>query len=123
MDDLSLQVAEIDNVEIDEPERAHTCRRQVQSGRRSQAAGADTQHARALEPLLPLLADFRQQQMAAVALPFAGREFAWIHPGSIIPALRFCHLSPKLRLGVHLVDPARGSRRGRGGRGRVVDCG
>ncbi len=49
MQDLALQVAAIDQVEIDETECADPGRSQVQRGGRSQAAGADQQHACALE--------------------------------------------------------------------------
>src|SRR4029077_5440902 len=51
MDDLALQVSEIDDVKVDDAERAHTRCRKIERQRRSQATGADTQHARSFQLL------------------------------------------------------------------------
>ena len=68
VDDLPLEVAEVDGVEVDEAERADAGRGEIERRRRSEPAGADAQHARRLQPPLPFLADFGQQQVTAVAL-------------------------------------------------------
>ena len=74
MDDLPLQVAEVDDVEVDETERAHACRGEIERGRRAEPAGADAQYAGRLQPPLSFFADFGQQQMTAVALPLGLRK-------------------------------------------------
>ena len=71
VDDLPLQVAEVDDVEVDEAERADAGRGEIERRRRAEPARADAQHARRLQPPLPFLADFGQQQVTAVALPLA----------------------------------------------------
>ena len=68
VNDLPLQVADVDAIEVDETERADAGGGEIQRRRRSETAGADAEHARRLQPPLPLHADFRQQQVAAVAL-------------------------------------------------------
>ena len=74
VDDLTLQVAEVDNVEVDDAESADTRRGEIERRRRPEAAGADQEHARRLQPALPFLPDFRQQEVPAVALPLFRRE-------------------------------------------------
>ena len=71
VDDLTLQVAEVDDVEVDDAESADARRGEIERRRRAEPAGADAEHARRLQPPLPFLADFRQQQVPAVALPLA----------------------------------------------------
>jgi len=60
---LPLQVAEVDGVEIDDADRADTCCREIQRGRRSQAAGTDAQNPRRLEAALPFRPDLRKDQV------------------------------------------------------------
>ena len=67
VDDLALQVGEVDDVEVDDAERADTGGGQVQRQRRAEAAGADAQHARGLQLLLALHADLGHDQVARVA--------------------------------------------------------
>ena len=76
MQNLSLQVALVDVVEIDDAERADAGRGQIQRRGRPQAAGADAQHAPALEPLLPFHADLGQDEVAAVALDLGVAQFS-----------------------------------------------
>ena len=66
--DLALQVAPVDGVEIDEPDRADAGRREVERGGTAEAAGADEQHAGVEQLALALGADLGDEQMAAVAL-------------------------------------------------------
>ena len=54
------------------PMRADARRGQVHRQRRAQPAGADAEHARRLELLLPFHAHFRQDQVPAVALDLVG---------------------------------------------------
>ena len=75
MNDLSLQVADVHLVRIDQAERPDPGRREVHRSRRSESAGADAQHARRFETLLPRDANLWQQQMAAVAQHFVARQF------------------------------------------------
>ena len=74
MDDLTLQVADVDRVFVDEADRPDTSRREVHRRRRSQAAGADAEHARGLEPLLPFDADVGKREVTAVSQHLVARE-------------------------------------------------
>ena len=65
---LPLQVGEADDVRIDQGDMADARRGQVERRRRAQAAGADDQHPRRLQRLLPRAADLAQHQVAGVAL-------------------------------------------------------
>ena len=67
MDHLPLQVREIHDVEIHQADAADAGRGEVQAQRRAQPARADQQHLRALQLELPFHADFRHDQVAAVA--------------------------------------------------------
>jgi hypothetical protein len=69
-EDLPLKVAGVHHVEVDEPERADAGRGQVEGRGRSKPARADANHARVLQFLLTLDADFRNDQVTAVALNF-----------------------------------------------------
>jgi len=68
VDHLALEVGEVDDVVVDDPERAHAGRREVQRRRRAEAARAEQQHARVEQLLLALGADLGDQQVARVAL-------------------------------------------------------
>ena len=72
--DLALQVAEIDDVEVHEAESADAGGGEVQSQRRAETAGTDQQHPAGLEAFLSLHADFRHDEVAAVAFGFVGAE-------------------------------------------------
>ena len=67
MDDLPLQVAEVDDVEVDDADSADAGGREVHRCRRAESAGADAQHAAGLQLALPVDADLRHDQMPAVA--------------------------------------------------------
>src|SRR5688572_33425532 len=66
VNDLTLQVRLLDDVEIDDPDPAHARGRQVHSQRRPESARTDHQHARGFQFSLPLHAYFRHDQVAAV---------------------------------------------------------
>jgi hypothetical protein len=74
VDDLPLEVAEIDNVEVDDPDPPDAGGGEVHRGRRTKAARPDTQHAPGLQAALPLDADLRHDQVPAVALDFVVRK-------------------------------------------------
>ena len=67
MQNLSLQVTEVDDVEIDQAEGADASRGEIHGGRRSQPARADAQHLGRLQLPLSLHADLGHDQMPAVA--------------------------------------------------------
>ena len=67
VNDLALQVGQRDRVVIDDPERPHPGRGEILDKRRTQPAGADDQHPRRLQLLLPRTADIGKHDMARVA--------------------------------------------------------
>ncbi len=67
MDDLALEVGLVDDVRVDDPERADARGREVERGGRAETARADEEDARVEDALLAVLADLRDQQVAAVA--------------------------------------------------------
>ena len=74
MDDLALQVGVVDDVCVDDPERADAGRGEVERRGRAEPAGADQERAGREQPLLARLADLRDQQVAGVAAPLVRRE-------------------------------------------------
>ena len=68
VNDLPLQVAEVDDVEVDDADGADAGGGEIHRRRRAEAAGADAQHLRRLQLALPLDADLRHDQVPAVAL-------------------------------------------------------
>ena len=72
MQDLALQVAQVDDVVVDDADRADAGRREVEGRRRAEPAGADQQHLGVEQLRLPLLADLGQQEVAAVAVELLG---------------------------------------------------
>src|SRR4029453_13945797 len=67
VDDLALQIRLVDRVVVDDAERADAGRGQIERGRRPEPTRADQEYARLEEPELPLLADLRDEEVAAVA--------------------------------------------------------
>jgi hypothetical protein len=72
--ELALKVAEVHGVEIHDADRADAGSRQVHRDRRSEAAGADAEHARGLELPLPFQPDLGDEQVAAVAEDLLARQ-------------------------------------------------
>ncbi len=70
VDHLPLQVGQRDHVVVDDAERADAGGRQILQHRRAEPAGADDQHARALQLLLARPADLGQHDVARIALQF-----------------------------------------------------
>src|SRR5262249_44287408 len=67
---LPLEIAEIDDIEIDQADAADACRREVQAQRRAEAAGADEENAGRLEAFLPFQGDLGHDEMPAVTSDF-----------------------------------------------------
>ena len=65
--DLALEVRLVDDVGVDDPERADPGGGEVERGGRAEAAGADQQDPRVEQLELALLADLGDQQVARVA--------------------------------------------------------
>ena len=65
VDHLALEVREVDDVVVDDAERADAGGREVERGRRAEAAGAEQQDLRVEQLLLALGADLGEQQVAA----------------------------------------------------------
>ncbi len=75
VDDLALQVAGVDDVEVDEAQRADAGRGEIKSQGRAESAGADAEHARGFQLLLALHAHLGQDQVARVAGEIVGGQF------------------------------------------------
>ena len=74
VDDLALEVADVDDVEVDDADRPDAGGGEVERGRRAEPAGADEQRLRAEQLRLARRADLGDQQVAAVALLLLGGE-------------------------------------------------
>ena len=74
VDHLPLQVRQRDDVVVDDADRADAGGGEVEDGGRAEAAGADHEHARALQRLLARAADLPQHDVAGIALDLVGRE-------------------------------------------------
>src|SRR4029077_18481303 len=70
--------------EIDQPDRADACGREIQQRGRHEPTRADAEHARRLQPPLAVFADLRQEEMAAVALTFARGHIRKRQPASVL---------------------------------------
>ncbi|MCY1178249.1 hypothetical protein D9M71_506950 [compost metagenome] len=67
MQDLTLQIGQVDRVEIRQVQFTDTRRRQVQRHGRTQATEADDQYPAVFEPQLPVDIDLSQEDLPAVA--------------------------------------------------------
>src|SRR5258708_13008999 len=74
MEDLTLQVALVDDVEVENPNRANPSSGKVDTRRRTQTAGADEQHLGVEELDLSRLTNFRKERVAAVGPLLVGTE-------------------------------------------------
>ena len=74
MEDLALKVRVVHDVEVDEPDRPDARGREVDRERGSEPSGADREHARGLQLLLPVDADLRHDQVSRVAADLLVRE-------------------------------------------------
>src|SRR3954447_3892760 len=76
VDHLARQCRDVDEVVVEDAERADAGGGEVERGRRAEAAGAEQQYLRVEQLLLPLDADLREQKVARVALALLGGEGA-----------------------------------------------
>ena len=67
MDDLALQIRLLDDVVVDDADRADAGRGQVQQRGCAETPRADHQHPRVLQPLLPVDTQIGDDEMTAVA--------------------------------------------------------
>ena len=67
VNDLALQIGVIDDVEVNNAERADAGRAEIKRQRRAESARADAEHLRGFQLELPRHADFRHDQVARVA--------------------------------------------------------
>ena len=65
VDDLALEVGDVDDVVVDDADRADARGGEVERGRRAEAAGAEQQHLGVEQLLLALGADLGEQEVAA----------------------------------------------------------
>src|SRR4029078_4668144 len=72
--DLPVQVAEVDGVEVDDAEAADAGGGEIERGGGAGGARADAQHACRLQPPLTVDAHLRHDQVPAVALDFFRRQ-------------------------------------------------
>ena len=75
VDDLALQVRLVDDVVVDDAERADAGGGEVEQRRAAEAARADDEHLGVLEPLLAGHADVRDDEVPAVAADLVDRQF------------------------------------------------
>ena len=83
MDDLPLQVACVDHVEIDEAESADAGRGQIERERRAETAGSHAENARGFQLLLALHAHLGQDEVARVAGEIVGGELGQLDRGKL----------------------------------------
>src|SRR4051794_38386219 len=74
MNDLPLQVRLVDDIEVDDTERADAGGREVHQRRRAQTARADDKDLRVLESLLPVHRDVGDDQVPAVPTHLIDRQ-------------------------------------------------
>ena len=74
MQDLALEVGQLDEVGIHQPQPADAGGGEVEEGRRTEAAAADDQHAPGAEAFLGMAAEAGQVEVPGVALPLLGGE-------------------------------------------------
>ena len=72
---LAVEVALVDDVEIDQAERAHPGGSEVERGRRAQAPCAHQEHARGFQLALPLDPHIGQDQVARIPQDLLVRQF------------------------------------------------
>lgn len=66
--DLALEIGQVHYIAVDQPNGADSCSGQIQCRRGTEATGADEKNPGFGDFFLPLAADFRQQDMPAVAV-------------------------------------------------------
>ena len=82
VDHLALQVGGVDDVVVDEADRADPGGGEVERGRRAEPAGAEQQHLRVQQLQLAVDADLGEQGVARVAVALLGGHAAAATTGS-----------------------------------------
>ncbi len=75
VDDLALQIAGVNNIEVHKTESAHAGCRQVQGKRRTKPTRSHAKHTSGLQLALALYADLRQNQVSRVTGQFIRSQF------------------------------------------------
>src|SRR5258708_23303118 len=109
VDDLPLQVRFVDDIEVDDAERAHPGSGQVQQGGGAEPASTHAEHPGVLQALLPGHSDLRDDQVARIALDLVNgqlcgrRDQRWQRHGVVswkgLPQRRHLGLSSRLGRG------------------------
>ncbi len=76
MDDLALEVGQVDLIVVDDAQRPHARRGQIQRDRAAEPAGAEQQHLGVEQLLLTVGPNLGEQQVARVALALFGAQRA-----------------------------------------------
>ena len=71
---LALEIGGVDDVEVNQTQFADACGGKIQTERRAKSTRANEQHLSVLQLELPLHADFRHDEMTAVAQNFFVRK-------------------------------------------------
>ena len=87
MQNLSLQIAKIDIVEIDQAKFANAGSRKIKRRRRTESARADAQNARSIQAPLPFRADFRHDHVPRIPKLFVLRHLI-LTSSQLIPTIR-----------------------------------
>ena len=87
VNDLALQVAGVDDVEVDQADGADAGSGEVERERRAESAGADAEDLRGLQLLLALHAHLGQDQVARVARDLFVGELGEFDFGSVAVAI------------------------------------
>ena len=74
VEDLPLEVGDVDDVIVDDPERPHARGREVEQRGRAEPARPDDEHARGEQPPLPVDPDLRERELPRVARGLRARE-------------------------------------------------
>ena len=84
---LALEVRLLDHVVVDDPDRADAGGREVERDGRTEAAGADEEHAGIEQLPLTLEADLRDEHLPGVTPLLGGAEQAlrWLIPRTVVP--------------------------------------
>jgi hypothetical protein len=81
VDHLALQVRIVNDVGIDNPERAHSSGREIERCGGPQSTRSDQKDLGVEKLALALLTDFRDQQVATISPALIRRQGLWDTPG------------------------------------------
>jgi len=84
MKNLPLEVRQVDNIEIDQPQSADASRGEIECDRRSETPGSDEEDSRLLERALAFFSNLRQENVAAVANELFASQLRRFASGSAI---------------------------------------